>query len=72
MGLSTRLDVELRGHKAAQQRGGAQSFTDLDVLGISVSPDVRLTTLIADCKTTKRDSTSRMFWVKGVAAFWAS
>ncbi|MFF2245895.1 hypothetical protein ACFVTM_17140 [Arthrobacter sp. NPDC058130] len=72
MGLSTRLDVELRGHKAASQRGGAQSFTDLDVLGISVSPDVRITTLIADCKTSKRDSTSRMFWVKGVAEFFGA
>ncbi|MDQ1059735.1 hypothetical protein QFZ23_003636 [Arthrobacter globiformis] len=72
MGLSTRLDVELRGHKAANQRGGAQSFTDLDVLGISISPDVRLTTLIADCKTSRRDSTSRMFWVKGVADFFGA
>lgn len=72
MGLSTRLDVELRGHKAASQRGGAQSFTDLDVLGISISPDVRMTTLIADCKTSKRDSTSRMFWVKGVAEFFGA
>lgn len=72
MGLSTRLDVELRGHKAASQRGGAQSFTDLDVLGISISPDVRISTLIADCKTSKRDSTSRMFWVKGVAEFFGA
>ncbi|MHA7261932.1 hypothetical protein ACX80W_01890 [Arthrobacter sp. TMN-37] len=72
MGLSTRLDVELRGHKAANQRGGAQSFTDLDVLGISISPDVRMTTLIADCKTSKRDSTSRMFWVRGVAEFFGA
>lgn len=72
MGLSTRLDVELRGHKSNSSFGGAQTFTDLDVLGVSISPDVRINKVIADCKTSRRDSTSRMFWVKGVSEFFGA
>jgi hypothetical protein len=72
MGLSTRLDVELRGHRSNSSPGAAQTFTDLDVLGISISPDVRINKVIADCKTSRRESTSRMFWVKGVSEFFGA
>lgn len=78
MGFSTRLDVELRGDHttptARPSRGsrGPETFTDLDVLGIVVSPGYRLTSVIADCKTSRRDSTARMFWLRGVADFFGA
>jgi hypothetical protein len=71
MGLSTRLDVQLRGFNPPADTGrrspAPESFTDLDVLGVAVTGGYRLSTEIADCKTSRRDSTSRMFWVRGVA-----
>lgn len=78
MGFSTRLDVVLRGDgrqtalktsRAKQTRStGPETFTDLDVLGVVVSPGYRLTTAVADCKTGSRDKpTARMFWARGVA-----
>lgn len=72
MGLSTRLDVQLRGFTppAAEGRGRGrvpEGFTDLDVLGISVANGYNISASIADCKTSRKDSTSRMFWVRGVA-----
>jgi hypothetical protein len=70
MGLSTRLDVELRGFTppaAGRRSAGPESFTDLDVLGVAVTGSYRLSTEIADCKTSRKDSTSRMFWIRGVA-----
>lgn len=71
MGFSTRLDVELRGFSPSPADGAPrrapESFTDLDVLGVAVAPGFHLTSAIADCKTTRRDSTARMFWVRGVA-----
>jgi hypothetical protein len=67
MGFSTRLDVVLRGHERADG-GPAETFTDLDVLGVSIAPGYRLSTTIADCKSGKSDKpTARMFWVRGVA-----
>lgn len=71
MGFSTRLDVELRGFSPSpadgERRRAPESFTDLDVLGVAVAAGYHVTSAIADCKTTRRDSTSRMFWVRGVA-----
>ncbi|MBM7782251.1 hypothetical protein [Arthrobacter tumbae] len=80
MGFSTRLDVELRGDPKPAQSGsknargagrewaGPETFTDLDVLGVLLTPNYRLTTAIADCKSGRRDKpTARMFWARGVA-----
>lgn len=77
MGYSTRLDVELRGDRPVHPRpprrgnagkGGAETFTDLDVLGVLVAPGFQLSTTIADCKSGKNDKpTARMFWARGVA-----
>lgn len=78
MGFSTRLDVVLRGDGrpttskssgAKQTRSlGPEAFTDLDVLGVVVSPGYRLTKAVADCKSGSRDKpTARMFWARGVA-----
>lgn len=67
MGFSTRLDVQLRGHERPTG-GPAESFTDLDVLGVAVAPGYRLSTTIADCKSGRADKpTARMFWIRGVA-----
>ena len=67
MGFSTRLDVQLRGHEKASG-GPAETFTDLDVLGVVVAAGYRLSTTIADCKSGKSDKpTARMFWIRGVA-----
>lgn len=78
MGFSTRLDVVLRGDgrpTATKSPGsktmrstGPETFTDLDVLGVVVSPGYRLTKAVADCKSGTRDKpTARMFWARGVA-----
>lgn len=69
LGYSTRLDVELRAERPASSRPGpAETFTDLDVLGVQVTPGYQLTTAIADCKTGSADKpTARMFWARGVA-----
>ncbi|QHA04622.1 hypothetical protein GQF42_16160 [Streptomyces broussonetiae] len=86
MGYTTRLDVQLRSVGAAERptagaAGAAgrsrrssvpEAFTDLDVLGITVTGGFRLQSAIVDCKTTVKGSTSRMFWVRGVADFFAA
>lgn len=67
MGFSTRLDVQLRGH-GKLTGGPAESFTDLDVLGVAIAPGYRLSTTIADCKSGRSDKpTARMFWIRGVS-----
>lgn len=82
LGFSTRLDVELRGSRPAHQTpeaansrrvAPAESFTDLDVLGVLVTPSLRVQTTIADCKTGRRDRpTARMFWARGAADLFAA
>lgn len=82
MGYTTRLDVQLRGvwgpdrpeRTTERARRGAQpeSFTDLDVLGLGFVGGSRLHSAIVDCKTTPGGSTGRMFWVRGVADFFAA
>jgi hypothetical protein len=73
MGLSTRIDVALRGlsvptsHAAGRRSGVPDTFTDLDVLGVGVNSGYRLSFEIGDCKTSKARSTERMFWIRGVA-----
>lgn len=82
MGYTTRLDVKLRGtqmpgvgdHSSERRRSGGapQEFTDLDVLGLGFAGGSRLHSAIVDCKTTPKRSTERMFWVRGVADFFAA
>ena len=79
MGYSTRLDVALRGDKpppsnsnSRRRPQGPESFTDLDVLGVAIAPGFRVTSAIADCKTSPRESTSRMFWIRGLAEFFGA
>lgn len=80
MGYTTRIDVQLRsvGGVATASAGsprrsaGAESFTDLDVLGLTISGGYRVESAIVDCKTTAKGSTGRMFWVRGVADLFAA
>jgi hypothetical protein len=74
MGFSTRVDVPLRGFSPPSEgrSRGPEAFTDLDVLGVAVAPGYALRTAIADCKTSRRESTSRMFWVRGVGDLFGS
>lgn len=73
MGCSTRLDVKLRAYVAGDERGpGWQEFTDLDVLAVGFSPGGQVHLSLADCKTSKRSAIERMFWVRGVAEFFAA
>lgn len=82
MGYTTRLDVQLRGvwgrawpeRTSERTRRDVQpeSFTDLDVLGLGFAGASRLHSAIVDCKTSPGGSTGRMFWVRGVADFFAA
>jgi hypothetical protein len=76
MGYTTRVDVPLRAFVPQQNTQGRktryETFTDLDVLGIAITPGFAVSSLIADCKTTQRGSTERMFWVRGVSDFFAA
>ncbi|WP_405759825.1 hypothetical protein OG234_15920 [Streptomyces sp. NBC_01420] len=49
-----------------------ESYTDLDVLGYAISGAFHVQSAIVDCKTTSKGSTNRMFWVRGVADFFAA
>lgn len=73
MGCSTSLDVKLRAYVTGDQRGpGWQEFTDLDVLSVGFSPSGQPQLTLADCKTVNRRAIERMFWVRGVADFFAA
>ena len=71
MGYSTRIDVVLRAVELARgrQKKGQQpeSFTDIDVLGVAVTPSGHVQTSIVDCKTGGSPIIGRMFWVRGLA-----
>jgi hypothetical protein len=76
MGFTTRVDVPLRAfvpQSRAQSRGTHyETYTDLDVLGVAITPGFAVRRVISDCKTTQRGSTERMFWVRGVSDFFAA
>lgn len=73
-GYSTKVDVGLRA--VVRESGTATSrtemFTDLDVLGISVAQDLTVRSVVADCKTSQRRSTERMFWLRGVGDYFGA
>jgi hypothetical protein len=73
MGFSTRVDVPLRAFVPGRSpRARYESFTDLDVLGVALAPGFAVRRVIADCKTSSRGSTERMFWIRGVGDFFAA
>ena len=73
MGASTCLDVKLRAYVTGDKRGsGWQEFTDLDVLSVACSITGQPQITLADCKTSSRRAIERMFWIRGVADFFAA
>jgi hypothetical protein len=75
MGFTTRVNVGMRAYvppTKSRSRGGIEEYTDLDVLGIALGPDFRLESVIADCKSSARRSTERMFWLRGLADFFGA
>lgn len=74
MGFSARIDVPLRAvvpHVAGRRSSSRyETFTDLDVLGVTITPGFALRAVICDCKTSPRGSTERMFWIRGVSDFF--
>lgn len=76
MGFSTRIDVPLRafvpGGTQRKERA-PESFTDLDVLGLTITAGFRLHGAIADCKTGRSaKAIERVFWLRGVADFFSA
>lgn len=76
MGFSTRIDVPLRAFVPAsneRKNRAPESFTDLDVLGVTITPGFRLQGAIADCKTGRNaKAIERVFWLRGVADFFSA
>lgn len=74
IGFSTKVDVPLRAYvrEGTRNRPGIEAYTDLDVLGVMIGPDANVHAAIADCKTSLRGSTERMFWTRGVADFFGA
>lgn len=67
MGASTRLEVKLGSLvPRAENRADRQDWTDLDVLAVHYSPLTGLTSIVADCKTTRGRVAERLFWLRGV------
>jgi hypothetical protein len=67
-GYSNRLNVVLSTLIAGERgsRAGVEGFTDIDVLGVLVTPDFRVVRSIADCSTSARNVAQRLFWLSGV------
>ncbi|MFV4914198.1 hypothetical protein PFZ49_11775 [Microbacterium lacticum] len=74
MGYSTRIDVPLRAYGSSPAPGvaSAESYTDLDVLGVTLVPGGSVGTAIVDCKTGGSSAISRMFWVRGLVDFFGA
>src|SRR3982074_234487 len=72
-GFATRMNVPLRAYVEKRVgRSGFQEYTDLDVLAIAVSGSGRVESQIFDCKTSRRNTTERTFWLRGVADFFGA
>lgn len=62
------LEVDLS-HFDVEESGRAlrrSSLTDIDVLGIRFDRDLRMSTIVADCKSGREPEPSRIFWLRGV------
>ncbi|MFH8252906.1 hypothetical protein ACH3VR_21245 [Microbacterium sp. B2969] len=77
MGYSTRIDVPLRAFGSSSTptpgpRTPIESYTDLDVLGVTLAPGAAIETAIVDCKTGGSSAISRMFWIRGLSEFFST
>lgn len=73
-GYATRINVPLAYpvHPRDPSRRGLSDLTDLDVLGVRLTPEFRVQVVIADCKTVSGGVSERMFWLHGLRQFFAS
>lgn len=68
-GLSTRLNVKLaavvqRGQ--SRTRAATEEYTDIDVLGVGMTPGYQVLLKVADCKSVGKRIAERLFWLQGV------
>lgn len=73
LGYYTRLEVKLAEYGST--RGIPLELTDLDVLGIRISPDFVFDYIVADCTSNKdviKSPIQRAFWLKGVMDLFGS
>jgi hypothetical protein len=73
-GFHCPLEVDLShfDYQDAAQILKRSSLTDIDVLGIRFEPDLRMTTIIADCKSGRDSESTRIFWLRGVMDFFGA
>lgn len=73
MGYSTRVDVVLRAAILSNSKNPSpESYTDMDVFGVAITPSGEVQTCVVDCKTGGSSIVSRMFWVRGLVEFFGA
>lgn len=73
LGCYTRLEVKLAEY--SPQRDMPLELTDLDVLGIRITPELSFDHLVADCTSNRyvlRSPIQRAFWLRGVMEFFGA
>lgn len=68
-GLSTRLNVKLAAMVSRGQsktRAATEEYTDLDVLGVGLTPGYQMLLKVADCRSVGKHIAERLFWLQGV------
>jgi hypothetical protein len=72
-GYASRLNVVLStivsGGASKSTKSFIEGFTDIDVLGVYITPELHMTRAIADCKTTQSKVAERLYWIAGVREF---
>ncbi len=73
LGYYTRLEVKLAEYSIAKNT--PMELTDLDVLGIRISPDFKFDYTVIDCTSSNfviKSPIQRVFWLKGVMELFGS
>lgn len=69
-GYASRLNVVLStivtGRRSKTDKPFVEGFTDIDVFGVYLTPEMQLIRSIADCKTTQGRVAERLYWIAGV------
>lgn len=66
------LEVDLShfDYEETRQTLRRSPITDIDVLGIRFDPDLRMSTVVVDCKSGKESEPNRLFWLRGLMDFF--
>lgn len=71
LGYFVRHDVSIERMFEADRRG--QTYTDIDVLGIRLDPELTNRVVVVDCKSGATAKTvERLFWLSGVMQYWGA